>query len=625
MIERADGTVEKLSDIFGVLMFDVNEQRDVLMSRYRVCNNNKLYADLFKHTDGSSGWKRLTHCGRYIKARYNTSGDLIAAVQINQGKSSLVLLDDQGQPIRTLLSLNHGDAIGDMGWSSDDQRIVVAVKRQRNGWNLEIIDVATATSTQIKTDARIPSRPVFAHSDRFIYFVGEVDHLLNVQRLDLQTGLISTITSTVTAISDFSLSGDQQYLRYVEYTANGTQIKQMPLTEPTKSHTVMDEFTINERLVSVDIPPVQAFVNSEQFHPENYTKISNYQPFISMRPRSWWVWLYSDGEDNTAAQLVVDGSDALRNHFWQAAPIIYGDKEELGGDFAYLFNGRFGILGTRRIETVQDQDKDINRPGIWDIEHRYQALWMQPFNSLSHSFQINAGIGYEKVTRHRSDTDMTHSTSENLAGISLSWDTRELYTHSVTPEHGRLVTLSAERYGVLEDQPDGDVLTADWREYISLWNNNVLSLRWIEAEADQTLDPLQLGGFSDGYETIAGQIGFGRREFMLRGYDENQPELTGHRVRTLSAEWRMPIAEIYDGLLYPPVGLGKLALTLFADTGTAWEPGEDQTYYSSIGAEFRPEVLLGYDLLPLDINIGIAHGLDDIGKTQAYLRLGLGF
>ncbi|PJF32950.1 MAG: hypothetical protein CUN57_03400, partial [Phototrophicales bacterium] len=31
VIERADGTVEKLSDIFGVLMFDVNEQRDVLM------------------------------------------------------------------------------------------------------------------------------------------------------------------------------------------------------------------------------------------------------------------------------------------------------------------------------------------------------------------------------------------------------------------------------------------------------------------------------------------------------------------------------------------------------------------------------------------------------------------
>ena len=71
-----------------------------------------------------------------------------------------------------------------------------------------------------------------------------------------------------------------------------------------------------------------------------------------MRPRSWWLWAFADGDDNTAVQLLLNGSDALNNHIWQAAPIIYADQNETGGDLAYVFNGRLSLLASRKLDTV---------------------------------------------------------------------------------------------------------------------------------------------------------------------------------------------------------------------------------------------------------------------------------
>ncbi|MDX1693542.1 MAG: hypothetical protein R3208_07240, partial [Ketobacteraceae bacterium] len=106
------------------------------------------------------------------------------------------------------------------------------------------------------------------------------------------------------------------------------------------------------------------------------------------------------------------------------------------------------------------------------------------------------------------------------------------------------------------------------------------------------------------------------------GYSKDSDELEGTKVNVNSFEWRTPIRELFDGFRVPPVGLGKTSLTLFVDTGAAWSKGESAKYYSSVGFELSPDLLIGYDTFFIDLNIGVAHGLDrDIGQTEAYLRL----
>ena len=97
-------------------------------------------------------------------------------------------------------------------------------------------------------------------------------------------------------------------------------------------------------------------------------------------------------------------------------------------------------------------------------------------------------------------------------------------------------------------------------------------------------------------------------------------------MNLLSAEWRIPLMEVFDGWMAPPVGLGKTAMSVFVDTGRASGEGNNGRYYTGVGVEFKPSVLLGLDNFLLDMRLGFAQGLDDdLGETNVYFSLGTSF
>jgi hypothetical protein len=166
----------------------------------------------------------------------------------------------------------------------------------------------------------------------------------------------------------------------------------------------------------------------------------------------------------------------------------------------------------------------------------------------------------------------------------------------------------------------------DWREFISLVNNQVLALRAVVGRADERAKPFQLGNELDELQALGGLIGFGRTGYTLRGYSDNEPELAGSNLRLFSAEYRMPIREVFDGLTSLPVGLGKTAVYFFVDHGAAWSAQEDRDFYTGVGFELRPEILIGYSSLKLNSTLGFAQGLDnEIGESSVYFRLGIDF
>ena len=99
----------------------------------------------------------------------------------------------------------------------------------------------------------------------------------------------------------------------------------------------------------------------------------------------------------------------------------------------------------------------------------------------------------------------------------------------------------------------------------------MLSLRWNEVYAQPDAEAIKLGGnFSE--ETFTLPV-LNQREFPLRGYTSGEAVLTGHRARLGTLEWRVPISDVDRHFMVPPVGLNRVSMSVFADSGRAWEIG----------------------------------------------------
>lgn len=611
----ADGDISLVAEVEGFSMFDVHPDKGVLLSRAEICDNTNVYTDLYQLAPGESKWRRLTECGRYPRAFWSPDGRYIVAVKVGNGQTSLVLLDREGVELTLLDVRGLGETIGHFDWSADGKTIVAAIKHEVSGWNLEQYDLFKREWTALTRNAHIEYRPRYSADGKSIYFISDQGNALNVRQLDLATGQVSTLTNTKTAIMDYAVNPAGDALRVVEYTANGFAINEITLQNRYDTYAAK----------AVDSPPVVSFSNSPGYHPEQYTDVVDYSPWRSLRPRAWWAWLLADGSDNSSIQFIVDGNDALNFHYWQVAPQWFFDKERWGGELAYMFYNRFALLASRKVDLQREEDEALNQYEIWDLEDRYQFVYTQPFNSLENRWRFHAGVAKENVERTFEETGATSYAENNLVGLLLNLNNTSQYLHSISAEDGRDVTLTLEKYNALGDgNSTGLVKIFDWREFVSFSENQVLALRflWADSGNDDRAKRLEVGGNYDGFGTLGANIGFGVDEFMLRGYSKDSPLLAGTRVNLNSLEWRFPVVEVFDGWRVPPVGLGKTSMSLFVDSGAAWSKGESAKYYSSVGFEISPDLLIGYDTFYLDINVGVAYGLDrDVGQTEAYLRL----
>ena len=132
----------------------------------------------------------------------------------------------------------------------------------------------------------------------------------------------------------------------------------------------------------------------------------------------------------------------------------------------------------------------------------------------------------------------------------------------------------------------------------------------------------QLGGSDSDPPTLLPILN--QREFALRGYTSGNPDLTGHRARIGTLEWRVPLKDVDRHAMVPPLGLNRMAMNLLFDVGDAWPRGAEPDYRRGVGIELMSEVRFGY-LLGADLRLGLAKGLDERGKTTAYLRAGRSF
>lgn len=610
----ADGTPSTLTHVRQFSALAVHPQAGVLISRNAICNNTQVFTDLYRLADNGR-WQRLTRCGRYPRMAWSAAGQRIAAVHVQDGFSQIVLLAADGAVQQTFDPLPAGETIGQLAWSPDDKQLVASVRRQAGGWNLELLDLAQGQWKLLTRDTDLEQQPQFSADGKQVYFLSDHEEIWNLRRMDLHSGQVETLTRTHTALLGYAVGPGEKLVRTAEYSAEGVMLQQQEIRVTGNKNSVATQQAV----------PLPSQHNQPDFKPEQYNAITDYSALATLHPRAWFAYLYADSENNSVAQLMVNGQDALGYHNWQLAPAIYLDKDKFGGSAAYVGWHRLALLWDSNIDVKVEPEADVLEQ--WQTETRYQALWLQPFNRFDGTFRFDVGLGTERLEWEVENHGVVGVQDDNFAGLALNWADHEFYLHSISPEDGRQIRLSQEKYNVLGDGwHHGSATTLDWREYLGLGHNHVLALRAVAGRADLSAKPWELGDELDQVEALGGMLGFGKTGYSLRGYTSNHAEMTGNNLRLLSAEWRIPLAETFDGFTTFPLGLGKSALHLFVDHGAAWHDKTDYDYYTGVGVEWRPELLIGFSTLKLDSTLGFAQGLDDkLGKSQVYLRLGMSF
>jgi Tol biopolymer transport system component len=608
---RADGTSEAVLDGRGVQEIAWHDEAGLLLSKFAVCDNTNIYADLYQWKPGMSSARRLTHCGRYTFAAWRPDGQAIAAIQSERGMSRLLLLDATGKMVGVLADMPQGDTLGHISWSPDGNSLVASIQRKETGWNLELLDIKTHLWRVLTANSELVQRPQFSKDGREIYFLSDHGKVWNLRRLKLGSEQIDTISNTASAITEAVVMPDKSY-RMVEYTPNGKAIIALEaVTEPAGT---------GYAAKTSALPPVAAISNAPDYQPYPYTDVKDYSPWSTLKPHYWFPLIDSSADQTSYVGVLLSGSDALDFHQWSAIPLYYYDQKAFGGLASYSFYNNVTLSAQRQFVMQGSIDSTVR---YRDEEVRYQALLHHSFNTLDSGLYLAAGVASEEINSQLlkgSGADQTYH--NKITGAIAQFDNSRFYKRSIAPVDGRRVQLLGESYDLLGGSDySGTTSRLDWNEYIALADNHALHVRMLYAQGDPGIRAYRLGGVSETLSDIGGDTGLGRRDFPLRGYPSGLAALSGSNMGLATAEWKIPLGYHYDGWFVPPLGIGRESLSLFVDSGDAWNQGEAIEFKTGAGVEWNIEALVGYDLLKLATTLGYAHGLDNGGENRVYLRV----
>ena len=347
-----------------------------------------------------------------------------------------------------------------------------------------------------------------------------------------------------------------------------------------------------------------------------------YWPLPSMAPR-WWLPQLASGDGMLAIGAATDGVDALGLHQYALAPMYETSEHELLGSAWYVYDGRHGVFLDRAM-SVKANDPD-DKQKITEYEIDETAQWVSTWRYVQLGTRLYWGLGaaLDREVLHFVDVGSTRPRDERVAGLVAGYDSRRWQWYGEGPTQGQQLSLFAETSNRLRGEFDGNFYRADWRAFFPI-GKTVLSGRWNETYSQPQAEPTELGGvFSE--ETYGYSLPvLNQRRFPLRGYKEGDEGLIGHRARLGTLEYRVPLADVDRHTMVPPIGANRVSMNVFADAGAAWDSGEQRRFRRGYGVELLVEVRAGY-LFGAQLRAGVAHGVDENGRTVAYLRYGRSF
>jgi len=594
----------------------------LLISKASICDNTKQYSDLYRYDFKSEKIEKLTHCARLPRAIWSNEGREVYAAQQDGGKTHLVKVSTLDGQIEQIVSFQLGEALGEFDVSKDGNRIIASVKRAQTGWNLEELDLETRQWQKITQSPYQEQSPKYSKNGREIYFIKETtdNQQQELFALDITRNKIHQVTHSLGYIQGFALAEtatSQVWLQ--EYTSESSQIsltsRQSAISPSTDNRP--EPLDLSGLLTVTSKPERSPFVSHS----------APYSPLETLTPQHWSPF-FSIGGQNPYAAIILNGSDVLGFHQWLFSPVYYMDPQLKKSGFAarYNFYNRLSLGAIHGI--VPRFSSTLSGASMvgYEARHILQAALNYPLNGMDSSWNWGLATAREQSKIVQFEGNQSLIRTDTLVGAGLSFNNLNYYPHGVSLTDGIKADLMIESYDlVVGSEHQGLAASVELVGYVNLGHKHTVKLAGLVAAGGEHIKPFNLGNQSDLLSAIGGTTRLGKRDYALRGY-RHSSLLSGTQIQRFSAEYRYPVASIYDGLTLPPVGLGKVHGAVFMDTGSAWRTGLEGAYYTGVGAELSFDLLIGYDSLSVPVKIGVAKGLDDeIGDDQLYMQVGLSF
>jgi hypothetical protein len=601
MRQKPGGAPEAVRQVEYDTRLDASAGDGVLVAQHEICRNYNLLYDLYRvEEDGDI--RRLTECARHRFASQPGDGR-IATVRVTGGTAEVVLLDQTGREQRTLYRTAPGESLS--GVAAKGESVVVTSLRDGR-WSL--LEVGSGKVEVLLSDAALKHSPRFGDTADEIYFVADYGKVYNVWSLSRASGALSRWTHAPRGVREASAPvRGEVLLTTIEADGDALRAHRLP-DAPLERRGGVAPAPVAER--GADRPP-------------RFTE-DDYSPLSSLLPR-WWAPIFEFYDGAVVAGVATGGQDALGVHQYYLAPAYEFKQGEPLGTAWYMYDERHSLLLSRDM-VIKTNEKTDGFPGyrITSYETKEDAQALATWRHLALNRRIYWGIGYalerEKLHDAVNDTAVSQH-DERVAALVAGIDTRRAHRLSEGPSQGQWLRLFAETSNGTGGAFKGNVYRVDGRIHFPLWRAT-LGARWMEAYAQPQAEEFQLGGSkSDDYIPIPI---LNQHEFALRGYTSGEPSLRGHRARVITAEARVPLADIDRHLMVPPIGINRIALNVFMDAGTAWDRGGSPYYHKGYGVEVMLEPRVGY-IFGAHARLGIARGVDTGGQTQVYLRAGRSF
>jgi len=596
------GEVTALGEVEPDTRLSASPSGEVLLSKLEVCGNYNLYFDLYRvRADGR--FDRVTECGRYRLAAPLEDGRIVA-LRFVGGTGEVVVLGRDGAEQRVLYRATRGESLTGLAARGE----TVAVTSLREGrWSL--LEIADGKVSVLLADGAVKHFPRFAESGDEIYFIGDYGNVDNVWSWR---------------------RGDRRLARWSE-ALNGVLEISAPLAGTMLVTTIEADGGVL-RLLRLPDAPIETLAQTApvEVAPASASPViaedARYSPWSSLRPR-WWLPAAQLADGAFALGFQTSGQDALGLHVYTLAPLYEFTQQQGLGSASWVYNDRHGVLLERSM-TVKTSVKDNQKFSGYDIS-AYTINEMGQWVSLARQLSLNTryyfggGAALNREILHDLGVATIRERDERVLGLVAGVDTSRTQFLSEGPSRGQQLRLFAETSNGLRGAYTGNFYRADWRGYVPA-SPTVLALRVNASYSQVGAEPSQLGGsFS---EEIAGfdlPI-LDQREFPLRGYRSGDPSLTGRHSLLGTLEWRVPLSDVDRHIMVPPVGLNRVSMSVFLETGSAWNDAAAQRFLNSGGVELLAEVRAGY-LFGLQLRAGLAKGFEAPGATIGYLKVGRSF
>lgn len=605
-----DKTQTHLADIQTDSRVDFHEQAGILVAQQEIYRNTNFFYDIYRIQPQNGNVKRITRGQRMRRGVWSPDGKQIVVVHSKLGQHSLALIENDGKIIDILWEAEHGEVIGNMDWSPQGTHLIASVKRDSPNWNLEEFNLETRTWQRVTNSNANEADPQYTPDGETIFYSADYDGVYNIYRLDREDFSIDKITNVIGGAFQPKISS-RGNLAYIGYSNKGYDVFYLEQVAPL--------LTFNQNVL--------ANAQDKDYEYKDFGfKIRQYNPIQQFAPK-WWEPRAYFSETSQRVGAYTSGSDAINRHNYDALLEWDFDAKKASIEFNYSYDRWFPLFQTRILSEKRENYTHENI--LFEM--------LTPFLARENRWYFSTSISYEddlSYVMDENDNRVEVESRNRLFGAGLIWDSRDYHPKLPSVSNGRLTTLVYETTGLTNSTNKGQVLTADWREYINLDAMNVLSLRLTGGLGIETPRPFRLGGsFPDTklfenslYSSIQYRTNFySKRRYPLRGYQEDTPELIGRRMTLVNIEWRFPLSRVERAFPVFPLGLNQMTRTVFYNGGSAWNSGLTPAKLNhAVGVELIADTQW-FVLFPVQWRLGFANGFSDFGEQQVYLSLGSSF